>query len=360
MMAEGIDAEAEMDGLFAGDDVHQEQGDQTQTLTQEEAAEQAEGGSANLDVTGVAGEKVKKRVIRNPQPKLNADRLMGSRGLHTLEDSFKDWKSSGKGKEFEDLDVVMKKMEHWAHRLFPKLPFDGVLKVLADREGKKRTVQTHVKKIRLGMVDQVPQHLDEVQEETEAVERDVERYGEGGGEGDGEQPDLFNELLRSAGVEDVEAPPAVQVTERSVVTVSEEQKERMRKSKEMAERKRKERMGKETERARLEEEEEMEREMMGAEAASEWGREDPDPIKSNENEEGIHRVPDENVNKMLQESSQANQSETGNIESSQEKVVLNPPDTNQSDERSTGMNFINESENDIMDLDQMMEAMDED
>ena len=34
----------------------------------------------------------------------------------------------GPGHEFEDLDRVMKGMEHWAHRLYPKLPFDDVMK----------------------------------------------------------------------------------------------------------------------------------------------------------------------------------------------------------------------------------------
>ena len=43
--------------------------------------------TANMNVTDV-GEK-KKRVIKNPQPKLNAERLMGPRGIHTIEELFK-------------------------------------------------------------------------------------------------------------------------------------------------------------------------------------------------------------------------------------------------------------------------------
>jgi hypothetical protein len=46
----------------------------------------------------------------------------------------------GKGREFEDLDVVMKRMEHWAHRLYPKLPFDSVLEVIANRLGKRKVI----------------------------------------------------------------------------------------------------------------------------------------------------------------------------------------------------------------------------
>ena len=63
---------------------------------------------------------------------------MGARGVHTLEELFADFKPHGKGHEFEDLDVVMKKMEHWAHRLFPKLPFNSVLDIIANRLGKRK------------------------------------------------------------------------------------------------------------------------------------------------------------------------------------------------------------------------------
>ena len=69
-------------------------------------------------------------------------------------------------------------------RLYPKLPFDNVIDVIANRLGKKKTVQTHMKKIRLGMVT-APVHVgggDEVQSDDE---REVARYD------DTEQPDVF-------------------------------------------------------------------------------------------------------------------------------------------------------------------------
>jgi hypothetical protein len=44
----------------------------------------------------------------------------------------------------------MKKMEHWAHRLFPKMPFDEVVERV-ERLGSKKEVQTCIKKIRLDM-----------------------------------------------------------------------------------------------------------------------------------------------------------------------------------------------------------------
>ena len=40
---------------------------------------------------------------------------------------------------FEDLDRAMKKMEHWAHRLYPKLPFDDTMARISVL-GKKMTV----------------------------------------------------------------------------------------------------------------------------------------------------------------------------------------------------------------------------
>ena len=37
----------------------------------------------------------KKRIIRNPQPKLDPDRITGPRGVGQLEDIFKDFKDQG-------------------------------------------------------------------------------------------------------------------------------------------------------------------------------------------------------------------------------------------------------------------------
>ena len=72
-------------------------------------------------------EQPKKRIIRNPQPKLDPDRILGARGIGTLENVFADFKPKNGDHVFEDLDKAMGKMEHWAHRLYPKLPFDDVM-----------------------------------------------------------------------------------------------------------------------------------------------------------------------------------------------------------------------------------------
>lgn len=94
-----------------------------------------------------------KRVVRNPQPKLNAETLKGPRGLKALNSYFKNVNYKGKGHEIEDLQVILKNYEHWCHRLFPKLPFDDCIKKL-ETLGYKKPVVTYIKKIRLGMEEE--------------------------------------------------------------------------------------------------------------------------------------------------------------------------------------------------------------
>lgn len=97
-----------------------------------------------------------KKVVARPQPKLDAARLTGPRGIGVLEDVFKGVKLKGKGHEKDDLDKVMKTLEHWAHRLFPKMSFDDCIDRIEDI-GAKRGVMVHVSRIRLGLDDTVSQ-----------------------------------------------------------------------------------------------------------------------------------------------------------------------------------------------------------
>jgi len=349
MMA-SVDAEADMENLFAGDDVHQDGGmDTTQTLTQEEEQQRAEGG-ANLDVTG-AGE-VKKRVIRNPQPKLNPERLMGPRGVQTIEDLFGDWESKGKGKEFDDLEVVMKRMEHWAHRLYPKLPFDSVLDVVANRLGKKKAIQTHVKKIRLGMVTETV-HVGGGEVREEEDEREVERYGEE------EQPDVFGELLRRAGGEDVPLPPVQRVGQTGGLT--EEQRERIRRNKELAAQKKKEKQEREQREAEeelrkqqemgsdLEDLDEIEREMMSAPSAAEWSQGKTQKQSNTEVEtrnDPVEAAPVIDIDPHDAMSSQVKNSQEPNLLKVDEVEESKKPAEEESEE--------------LVGLDEMLEQMDED
>lgn len=47
---------------------------------------------------------------------LNIEKLKGPRGIIAIDDFFENMKFRGKGYEKEDLDSVMKRLEHWAHR----------------------------------------------------------------------------------------------------------------------------------------------------------------------------------------------------------------------------------------------------
>ncbi|KAK3097962.1 hypothetical protein FSP39_014852 [Pinctada imbricata] len=91
-----------------------------------------------------------KKVVRKPQPKLDATRLTGERGIPVLPKLFEDVKFKGKGHEAQDLQIIMRYLEHWAHRLFPKMPFDEVLERI-EKLGTKNEVKTCIKKMRLDM-----------------------------------------------------------------------------------------------------------------------------------------------------------------------------------------------------------------
>ncbi|XP_011299947.1 TIMELESS-interacting protein [Fopius arisanus] len=93
----------------------------------------------------------KKKIIRREIPKLNPARLTGPKGVATIEKYFEGFKFKGKGHEKIDLDRVMKRLEHWAHRLFPKYQFDDFLERV-EALGPKREIQTHLKKYRMDML----------------------------------------------------------------------------------------------------------------------------------------------------------------------------------------------------------------
>lgn len=91
-----------------------------------------------------------RRVSLNPRPKLDADRLKSKKGLVSLLDLHSTIKLKGKGFEEHDLNSIMFSLEHWAHRLFPKLAFDDFIEK-AEQLGSKRAVSTFVKKIRMDL-----------------------------------------------------------------------------------------------------------------------------------------------------------------------------------------------------------------
>lgn len=92
----------------------------------------------------------KKRVV-NKRFVLNTERLKGPKGIHTIEKLYEGFKFQGKGHEKEDLDRVMKRLEYWGFRLYPKLDFDDFLDK-CEQLGHKKDLQTYLKRYRMGML----------------------------------------------------------------------------------------------------------------------------------------------------------------------------------------------------------------
>lgn len=117
------------------------------------------GDDADADeaVTGEQeGIKVepKKRAVRNPRIRLTVDTLRGPRGLHTIENYFKDMKYKGRGYEKADLDEILRRLQHWGHRMYPSYTFDDVLNNI-ERLGKKKPLQVHMTRYRLGQLEEL-------------------------------------------------------------------------------------------------------------------------------------------------------------------------------------------------------------
>uniref|UniRef100_A0A673KL76 TIMELESS-interacting protein n=1 Tax=Sinocyclocheilus rhinocerous TaxID=307959 RepID=A0A673KL76_9TELE len=77
----------------------------------------------------------KRRTVKRPQPKLDANRLISEKGLPALRALFDGVKFK------ENLKLLLQKMDNWAHRLYPKMQFEEFI----DK------VETCLKRIRLDM-----------------------------------------------------------------------------------------------------------------------------------------------------------------------------------------------------------------
>ncbi|KAG8145225.1 hypothetical protein E2320_013589, partial [Naja naja] len=80
----------------------------------------------------------------------NVCRLSSERGLPALCNLFDNVNFKGKGHEEADLKTLIRHMEHWAHRLFPQLPFEKVVERI-ESLGNKKPVQACLKRIRLDL-----------------------------------------------------------------------------------------------------------------------------------------------------------------------------------------------------------------
>ncbi|NWI30880.1 TIPIN protein, partial [Sula dactylatra] len=151
-----------------------------------------------------------RKAVKRSMPKLDAQRLISERGLPALRHMFDNVKFKGKGHEAEDLKTLIRHMEHWAHRLFPKLQFEDFIDKV-ESLGNKKEVQTCLKRIRLDLP---------------ILHEDFASNEDGGGESNG---------LDTA-TEDVPSCPenAEGLNFLPGTTLTEEQQERIKKNRQLA------------------------------------------------------------------------------------------------------------------------------
>lgn len=95
-------------------------------------------------------EPKKPRIVQNPRPKLDIDRLLSSQGLPELLKMASDI-TFRPGREVEDMRRTLLMIQLWSHRLFTKFAFDDFI-AKCEVLGKKRPVKTHLRKVRTGMI----------------------------------------------------------------------------------------------------------------------------------------------------------------------------------------------------------------
>ncbi|NXI70771.1 TIPIN protein, partial [Anseranas semipalmata] len=154
---------------------------------------------------------VTRKAVKRSIPKLDAHRLVSERGLPALRHMFDNVKFKGKGHEAEDLKTLIRHMEHWAHRLFPKLQFDDFIDRV-ESLGNKKEVQTCLKRIRLDLP---------------ILHEDFTSNEDGGGESNG--LDIATEEVRSCSGsvgEELDSLPGI--------TLTEEQQQRIKRNRQLA------------------------------------------------------------------------------------------------------------------------------
>ncbi|CAK1589821.1 unnamed protein product [Parnassius mnemosyne] len=137
------DEAKELERIIEGDEYDDKPQPRSDSDENSEKDDEAEEEKRRVDPSSTKT----KRTVKNPRFILNPARLTGPRGIQVIPDHFKDFKFKGKGHEREDLDLVLKKLEHWAYRLYPKFQFEDCLKKI-ETLGKKRPVMVHLHKIR--------------------------------------------------------------------------------------------------------------------------------------------------------------------------------------------------------------------
>lgn len=118
----------------------------------EDPVEAVEETGEEQDGAATQAKPARKRPVQNPRPKLNKDRLASARGIPELLRMSREVRWRGKGHELQDLDATLSALEHWGHRLFPRMDSSNFFGQL-EKLGMKREVQTYMRKLRMGLED---------------------------------------------------------------------------------------------------------------------------------------------------------------------------------------------------------------
>lgn len=95
-------------------------------------------------------EPVKAQRKLRPQPKFRELELCGPKGIASLENVFKDQKFDTRQNPYQNLAIMMNKIEYWAHLFHPSVNFDDFISRV-ETLGEKRMVQAHMNGLRLGI-----------------------------------------------------------------------------------------------------------------------------------------------------------------------------------------------------------------
>ncbi|GMT28200.1 hypothetical protein PFISCL1PPCAC_19497 [Pristionchus fissidentatus] len=149
-----MNSDEEIENFFGEDDLF---GD-TDAVGADEAIEDNRydgGGGGGKDEISDFLKKEKKattaRKKTNPRALLNERLLVtGDVGLKALKESFANYKPNVKADPYSNLPELLKKYQHWAHVLAPRLKFEDVI-ARCEQLGEKRPVKLYMGSIRLGM-----------------------------------------------------------------------------------------------------------------------------------------------------------------------------------------------------------------
>ncbi|GBP54767.1 Protein TIPIN homolog [Eumeta japonica] len=193
------------------------------------SAEEAEEDKRRIDPS----EKKTKKYVKNPRFVLNPALLTGPRGIKVIPEHFKDFKFKGKGHEKRDLDIVLKRLEHWAYRLYPKFQFQDCLKKI-EVLGNKASVMVHLHKIRSDQIlsdEQVLQKESSDEESNMPVEDEFDKLLQ-------EQIDIARSTQKTKKPEidkgSTSSPLPVSQQATTSPTMSNEQRERMMRNRQLA------------------------------------------------------------------------------------------------------------------------------